>query len=133
MPGLVRRVFGPNAGDASWACSELDDLLCHQHVALASAALPAVPFLFEALAATDDGARKEDILEVLHGCAIGCSATTYECGRPDYCAPLTAVFDAWHPLLREHVGHPYGEIGEAAELCLGHTAAALALADEDDG
>ncbi len=70
VPDQLRRLAGPDKKAALAASHELWSGLCHQHVQLASAALPALPFLLEVLGAADDELTSE-ILDILLGFAKG--------------------------------------------------------------
>jgi hypothetical protein len=49
VPALLRRLADVHSIRALRACDRLDWSLCHQHVQVGSAALPALPFLLEVL------------------------------------------------------------------------------------
>src|SRR4051812_23312611 len=69
-PALLAALRGGDPQAGLDACDALDNALCHQHVMVGSAALPALPFLLEAL----DGADAElsvELLDLLLGLAVG--------------------------------------------------------------
>jgi hypothetical protein len=70
VPDQLRRLAGPDRKVALDASHELWCGLCHQHVQVGSAALPALPFLLEVLDAADRELTVE-LLDILLGFAIG--------------------------------------------------------------
>jgi hypothetical protein len=70
VPGQLRRLAGPNRKAALDAVHDLWCGLCHQHVQVGSAALPALPFLLAVLDAADRDMTVE-LLDILLGFAIG--------------------------------------------------------------
>jgi len=77
VPGQLRRLVGSNRQAALDAAHELWCGLCHQHVQLGSAALPALPFLLEALDHADRDIAVE-LLDILLGFALGVNADRFE-------------------------------------------------------
>jgi hypothetical protein len=70
VPDQLRRLAGSDREDALAAGFDLCSGLCHQHVQVGSAALPALPFLLEVL----DSADREmavQLLDILVGFALG--------------------------------------------------------------
>lgn len=82
VPDLLLDLFGKNPGAARKASHDLWCGLCHQHAFLSSAALPALPFLLEALDVADD-TLKVEILDILTGFAI--------CSCPEW----ASKFEGW--------------------------------------
>jgi hypothetical protein len=70
VPDQLRRLAGSDRKAALEATHELWCGLCHQHVQVGSAALPALPFLLEVLDAADRDLTFE-LLDILLGLAIG--------------------------------------------------------------
>ncbi len=70
VPDQLRRVAGPDRKAALDATHELWCGLCHQHVQVGSAAVPALPFLLYVLDAADRDLTVE-LLDILLGFAIG--------------------------------------------------------------
>jgi hypothetical protein len=70
VPGQLRRLAGPDRKAALDATHELWCGLCHQHVQVGSAAVPAFPFLLEVLDTADRDMTVE-LLDILLGFAIG--------------------------------------------------------------
>ncbi len=70
VPDQLRRLAGPDRKVALAATHELWCGLCHQHVQVGSAALPALPFLLEVLGTADRDMTVE-LLDILLGFAIG--------------------------------------------------------------
>lgn len=70
MPDQLRRVAASDRKQALDASHELWCGLCHQHVQVGSAALPALPFLLEVLDEADRDLTVE-ILDILLGFAVG--------------------------------------------------------------
>ena len=72
VPAQLQRLAGPDKTEAMAASHDLWCGLCHQHVHVGSAALPALPFILEVL----DGADRDltvELLDILLGFAIGVS------------------------------------------------------------
>jgi hypothetical protein len=70
VPDQLRRLAGPDRDAALKAIRDLDGSICHQHVQLWDAAVPALPFLLEVL----DGADSDltvGLLKIMLGYATG--------------------------------------------------------------
>ena len=70
VPDQLRRLAGPDREAALAASHDLWCGLCHQHVQIGSAALPALPFLMEVL----DMAGRDmsvELLDIMLGLALG--------------------------------------------------------------
>ena len=65
--------------DARKAASKLENALCHQHVMVADAALPAYDILIYCLKTTDSALLTEDLLDILRGFAAGISKIQLQC------------------------------------------------------
>src|SRR4051794_22817082 len=70
VPGQLIRLASPDKSTALQASHELWCGLCHQHVQVGTAALPALPFLLEAIRGADDALAYE-ILDIILGFAKG--------------------------------------------------------------
>lgn len=70
VPDQLRRLGGTDRKAALAASHDLWCGLCHQHVQVGSAALPALPFLLEVLDAADRDMTVE-LLDILLGFAVG--------------------------------------------------------------
>ena len=70
VPDQLQRLGGPDRKAALEASHQLWCGLCHQHSQIASAALPALPFLLEVLDTADRDLTVE-LLDILLGFAIG--------------------------------------------------------------
>jgi hypothetical protein len=70
VPDQLRRLAGPDEKAALNASHELWCGLCHQHVQVGPAALPALPFLLEVLDSAG-GRLSVELLDILLGLAIG--------------------------------------------------------------
>jgi hypothetical protein len=70
VPHQLRRLAGPDRKAALDASHDLWCGLCHQHVQVGSAAVPALPFLLEVLDSADRELAVE-LLDILLGFAIG--------------------------------------------------------------
>jgi len=69
VPEQIERLHSPDENIAISGAADLRAGLCHQHVQIASAALPAFPFIMEVLPASSEKVTAE-ILEILAGFAI---------------------------------------------------------------
>lgn len=72
VPDQLRRLAGSNRAAAFAASNDLWCGLCHQHVQVGSAAVPALPFLLDVLDLADRDMTVE-LLDILLGFAIGVS------------------------------------------------------------
>ena len=66
-------LFAGQEMDAREAALKLDNALCHQHIMVADAALPAYDILLYFLKTTDSALLTEDLLDILRGFAAGTS------------------------------------------------------------
>jgi hypothetical protein len=69
IPEQIERLHSPDENIALSGAGDLRAGLCHQHVQIASAALPAFPFIMEMLPSASEKVTAE-ILEILVGFAI---------------------------------------------------------------
>lgn len=69
----LKILFAEQEMDARKAALKLENALCHQHVMVADAALPAYDILIYCLKTTDSALLTEDLLDVLRGFAAGIS------------------------------------------------------------
>ena len=69
----LKILFAEQEMDARKAASKLENALCHQHVMVADAALPAYDILIYCLKTTDSALLAEDLLDILRGFAAGTS------------------------------------------------------------
>jgi hypothetical protein len=69
VPEQIERLHSPDENIALSGAADLRAGLCHQHVQIASAALPAFPFIMEMLPSSSQKVTIE-ILEILAGFAI---------------------------------------------------------------
>ena len=69
----LKILFAEQEMDARKAASKLENALCHQHVMVADAALPAYDILIYCLKTTDSALLTEDLLDILRGFAAGIS------------------------------------------------------------
>jgi hypothetical protein len=76
VPDQLRRLIGLDRKAAMDATHDLWCSLCHQHVQVGSAALPALPFLLEILDQADRDMTVE-LLDILLGFALGVNQQRY--------------------------------------------------------
>lgn len=116
VPDQLRQLLGggPEAMDAShhlW-CG-----LCHQHAYVSSAAMPALPFILEALERADEALTVE-ILDILLGFA---SCTRPDLGElPAWAVELRHRLIEYLPRLRGLAAHPNDQIADFARLVIEH-------------
>jgi hypothetical protein len=72
VPNQLLRLASPDKATALKASHELWCVLCHQHVQIGTAALPAFPFILEVMRAADESLVYE-ILDIVLGFAKGVS------------------------------------------------------------
>ena len=118
IPELLLVLFSTDARAASKAAGELDDLLCHQHVMLADAALPATPIVLHALTLRDDAQVLEDLLFLLDGFAAACVAETWDLGEPAYLGEVCRQIEAQRSLIGSLSKHSNETVAETAEVLL---------------
>ncbi|WP_303022045.1 hypothetical protein [uncultured Ruminococcus sp.] len=75
----LKILFAEQEMDARKAASKLENALCHQHVMVADAALPAYDILIYCLKTTDSALLTEDLLDILRGFAAGISKIQLQC------------------------------------------------------
>lgn len=69
VPGQIEQLYSPDETASLAAAADLARSLCHHHIQIASAALPAFPFIFEMLPSASAKLTAE-ILDMLVGFAI---------------------------------------------------------------
>lgn len=69
LPSLLKRLKGGTPADQERACAVLWNGLCHQWIYTCRAALPATPFLLEALEEAD-GQLLEDLMDIFYGLVV---------------------------------------------------------------
>ena len=92
VPKQLERLASKDEEMACAAAEDLDAGLCHQHVDIDSAALPALPFLLEVLDSADQRLTCA-ILDILDGFAT--------CTKPDYQPEWNKQKGPWVAKLRE--------------------------------
>lgn len=102
----LRRLQSEDKEEALSAAHDLWCGLCHQHVQIGSAALPALPFLLEAFAAANDRLKIE-LLDIFLGLAITSNPQRMEqfatalgqasCARPDWIDQVRSGLEAALP------------------------------------
>jgi hypothetical protein len=114
VPQLLVRLAGQDQHEAQEARHDLWCSLCHQHAYVSSAALPALPFVLEALEGAQDQLAVE-ILDILLGFAICTTAST---DSSLWVAQLRHSLLAERPRFAELVGSPNEDIASFAENIL---------------
>lgn len=69
----LKMLFAEQEVDARGAASKLDNALCHQHIMVADAALPAYDILMYCLKTIDSALLAGDLLDIFRGFAVGTS------------------------------------------------------------
>jgi hypothetical protein len=115
VPGQLLRLAG-GGPEAMRASHDLWCGLCHQHAYVSSAALPAPPFIAEALDRADEALTVE-ILDILLGFAT-CTRPEVAQGAPLWVGELRDRVGVLLPRLRELAGHPNGDIADFAQLII---------------
>ena len=124
VPGYLVALASSKRGLAVEASHYLWCGLCHQHVSISSAALPACPFILDVLKVADEGLTVE-ILDILLGFAIGVNrdrAIEYRAGmghhepyvESDWVAELRSLLLAELPRFRQLSSHNNEEIADFA-------------------
>jgi hypothetical protein len=127
VPGQLLRLASSDPWKALCATSDLSGGLCDQHVQIATASLPALPFILEVLDNADQPLEVE-ILDILLGFARGSSRKRSidfqkACGRdirpePDWVTNLRTRLLAEVPRFRKLTGSTDQEIADTAKLIL---------------
>jgi len=101
-------LFSQDSQIADSASHDLWCGLCHQHVGVSSAALPALPFIFEALKEADENLGVE-ILDILLGFSI-CSAPSFSKGDdPEWVIELRGQMKEHLPLFVDILSSATGD------------------------
>jgi hypothetical protein len=127
VPDQLLRLASPDKATAFKASHDLWCGLCHQHVRLGTAALPAFPFILEVLECADD-ALVDEILDMILGFAKGVNRKRYldfqKCvGRdpmpdPKWVIKLRALLVNEADRFRALGAHPNADIAESANAIL---------------
>lgn len=112
LPRHLRALLDDDPEIARTANNALWSALCFGDEPVASAALPALPFLLQALD-LDDRARTIEVLDILLALARG----TSEDG-PLWARRVREALREQRPLLTSATAHPYAEVQHFAELVL---------------
>jgi hypothetical protein len=121
----LRRLAGSDRKDALAATHDLWCGLCHQHVQVGSAAVPALPFILEVLDTADDVMAVE-LLDIVLGFAKGVNRKRREkfqqwLGRkeveeePSWLAELRALLSAERPRFERLAASENDDIGGFAD------------------
>ena len=115
VPTHLANLFSPDATERLDATHALWCGLCHAYVS--SAALPALPFLFEALDRTDDATAVE-ILDILAGFAYCTRPDDYGGAMPDWVGALRQNLAPELPRFRQLATHVNADISYFAGFIL---------------
>jgi hypothetical protein len=124
VPDQLRRLAGRDRKASLEATHDLWCGLCHQHVQIGSAALPALPFLLEVLDTADRDLTVE-LLDILLGFAIGVNrqravdfqrslGRTEVTSEEEWVAVLRAALTAELPRFRRLAASPNQDIADFA-------------------
>ena len=126
VPALLRRLFDNDEKAAARAADALDDALCHQHVGVWDAAVPAYPIILARLAMQDpaaDSVLTETLLELCEGLAhVTDPAFREEMGVPDRKTP--AFFGEIRGMMQQDLA-VFGGFSANANADAAETAAAI--------
>jgi hypothetical protein len=114
IPAMLLALVG---NEASIEDCDLEGHLCHQHVQLASASLPALPFLLEALVDSPDNVA-EEVLFALWGIAQGTEKEFWAVEPPAWVAKVACKLRRNKRIVEDYVHHPNDDIRYYAEQTL---------------
>lgn len=127
VPSQLLRLASPHKATALNACHELWCGLCHQHVQIGTAALPALPFILEVMQVSDESLVYE-ILDIILGFAKGVNRKRHgdfqkSLGRapqpdPEWVIALRAILLDEAQRFRAIHSHSNPEIAELADSIL---------------
>ena len=116
VPGQLERLLLAPDEDALQAAHELWCGLCHQHAYASNAAIPALPFLMDALA-TRSPVVQVEIMDIIAGLAV-CSLPSHPEGAQPWVQTLRQILIGQRELLAKHRDHPSEDMREWAEIVL---------------
>ena len=127
VPDQLLRLASPDNATALKTSHELWCGLCHQHVQVGTAALPALPFILEVMQVGDDGLVYE-IVDIILGFAKGVNRMRYvdfqrALGRepqpdPEWVVALRALLVNESHRFQRLAGHSNADIAESATSIL---------------
>lgn len=117
VPKDLIDLFSPNLDIACHALFNLETKLCHQHVFVSSAAVPAFPFILEALDSNNE--LTVDILELLLGFAR-CTCPKRKLENEDWVNEIWANVANEKSRFEKYMKSDVKDIREYAELLLTH-------------
>ncbi len=125
VPKQIERLRSPDEGVALSGAADLRAGLCHPRVQIASAALPALPFILEALSSASDKVAVE-ILEVLVSFAIttdparmrqfASAVGKRRMPQPEWVGELRKALRTALPRIGEYAAHENSTISELAAM-----------------
>jgi hypothetical protein len=125
VPEQIERLRSPDESIALSGAADLRAGLCHQHVQIASATLPALPFILEALSAASDKVTVE-ILEMLVSFAVttdparmrqfASAVGKRRMPQPEWVGELRSVLRKALPRIGEYAAHENSAISELAAM-----------------
>lgn len=118
VPDLLLKLVADDRDEQLAAARDLNEHLCHQHVMVSAAAVPAAPILFHALAVNPEEQVQEDILYVIVGLGRACGADSRHSSEPEFLNALRRILSDHQPQLAELAKHKNKEIAEQAESVL---------------
>jgi hypothetical protein len=123
VPEQIERLHSPDEKTALQAAGDLKSVLCHQHVQIASAALPAFPFIVEMLPSSSENVAA-GILDILVGFAITTDPVRMQqfasavgkrrMTRPGWVTELRTALQKELPRIAPYVTHENHTISEYA-------------------
>lgn len=128
VPEQIERLHSPDENIALSGAADLRAGLCHQHIQIASAALPAFPFIIEMLPAASEKVTIE-ILELLAGFArttdpvrmrqFASAVGKRRMPQPEWVADLRRALETALPRIAAYATHENPAISELARMFAG--------------
>ena len=128
VPEQIERLHSPDENIALSGAGDLRAGLCHQHIQIASAALPAFPFIMDMLPDASEKVTIE-ILELLAGFArttdpvrmhqFASAVGKRRMPQPEWVADLRRALEAALPRIAAYAAHENPAIAELARIFAG--------------
>ncbi|WP_157463964.1 hypothetical protein [Deinococcus pimensis] len=114
VPIQIQALYSNDCEARLDAAHELWCALCHQRTYITDAALPALPFLLDALDQAPDHVLQIELLEILLGFAR-CTTRTYQLDQPLWAQRLRQSLLTYGAKLKQLRANPHPEVSDLAD------------------